>query len=235
MRHDDFAGMVDGYVLSALEPDELKTFEAHLASCRECQANVAGMRPLVDALSMMHEVAEPADELRERILESARTEPAGPGPASQVIPPNKAPWRHRPVLWKLTVAAVITALAVSVAVVSVWGSQADSDLSSAQRRLDQTFEGLAIMAQADQWWRFDGSGTTSGVAGTLAYSEKFGAACLLVWGLPEGDQVAYQARVTEAGGVVTELRMWRYNKGMWLILDGDPNRLQKLEVTLFVI
>ena len=78
MSHDDFAGMVDGYVLSALDHDELQTFEAHLASCRECQASVAGMLPVVDALSMMHEVAEPADELRERILESARAEPAGP-------------------------------------------------------------------------------------------------------------------------------------------------------------
>ena len=26
--------------------------------------------------------------------------------------------------------------------------------------------------------------------------------------------------------------MWRYNNGIWLILGGDPERLQKLEVVL---
>jgi hypothetical protein len=26
--------------------------------------------------------------------------------------------------------------------------------------------------------------------------------------------------------------MWRYDNAMWLILDGDPNQLEKLEVTM---
>ncbi len=230
MSHDELSGMAAGYALSALDPDDLKIFEAHLASCPECEANVAGMRPLVDALSMMNEDAEPVGALRERILAAARAEPRGLEPTGRAIPEKRTPWWRRPVLWPLPVAALVTVLVVAVAVVSVWGSQADGDLSSAQRRLNLTYEGLAIMAQADQWWRFDGSIATSGVAGTLAYSEEFGAACLLVWGLPEGDQFSYQARLTEASGAVTEIRMWRYNNAMWLILDGDPNLLQKLEV-----
>ena len=232
MSHDESVGLAAGYALSALDADELNRFEAHLSSCPECQAAVAGMRPMVDALSMMSEEAEPAPGLRERMLASARSEPSGPKSGVQAIPEKVAPWWRRPVLRPLPVAAVITVLAVAVTVVSVWGSQADGDLSSAQRRLDKAYEGFAIMAQADQWWRFDGSGITPGAAGTLAYSERFGAACLLVWGLPEDDQFAYQARLTGAGGAVTELRMWRYNNAMWLILDGDPNRLQKLEVVL---
>ena len=230
MSHDEFAGMAAGYAISALDPDELKLFEAHLASCPECQAAVADLRPLVDALSMMNPEAEPVGALRERILASARAESIGHKPARQATPKKLAPWWRRPVLWPLPVAAVIAALAVAVVVVSVWGFQGDGDLSSAQGRLDRAYEGFAIMAQADQWWRFDGSGITPGTAGTLAYSEKFGAACLLVWGLPEGDQFSYQGRLTEASGAVTEMRMWRYNNAMWLILDGDPNLLQKLEV-----
>ena len=27
-------------------------------------------------------------------------------------------------------------------------------------------------------------------------------------------------------------KMWRYDNAMWLILEGDPSLLQKLEVTL---
>ena len=230
MSYDELSGMAAGYALSALDPDDLKTFEAHLASCPECQASIAGMRPLVDALAIMNEQAEPADELRERILAAVRAEPSRPEPAGQAIPEKRTPWWRRPVFWPLPVAAVIAALAVTVAVVSVWGSQADSDLSSAQRRLNSSYVGLEIMAQADQWWRFDGSIITSGVAGTLAYSEEFGAACLLVWGLPEGDQFRYQARLTQAGGEVTVRNMWHYNNAMWLILEGDPSLLQKLEV-----
>ncbi len=225
--HEELTGLAAGYALSALDPDELTMFEAHLASCPECQASVAGLRPPVNALSMMNDEAEPADGLRERIMASARAESVG-----QDRPERSAPWWRRPLLWPLPVAAVITILAVAVAVVSVWGSQADGGRSTAQGRLNLAYDGLEIMAQAGQWWRFDGSAITPGAAGTLAYSEELGAACLLVWGLPEGDQFTYQARLTDAGGVVTELRMWRYNNAMWLILDGDPNRLQKLEVVL---
>jgi hypothetical protein len=88
------------------------------------------------------------------------------------------------------------------------------------------------MAQADQWWRFNGSGVAAGAAGTLAYSPEFGAACLLVWGLPEDDQTVYQARMTRDDGEVSVRKMWRYDNAMWLILDGDPNQLEKLEVTM---
>jgi len=232
MSHDELSGMAAGYALSALDPGDLKIFEAHLASCPECETSVAGMRPLVDALSMMNVDAEPVDALRERILAAARAEPRGLEPTGRAIPEKRPPWWRRPVLWPLPVAALVTVLVVAVAVVSVWGSQADGDLSSAQRRLNLTYEGLAIMAQADQWWRFDGSDATSGVAGTLAYSEEFGAACLLVWGLPEGDQFRYQVRLFQADGEVMVRRMWRYDNAMWLILEGDPSLLQKLEVTM---
>jgi len=243
MSHNELSEMAAGYALSALDPDDLKIFEAHLASCPECQASVAEMRPLVDALALMNQETEPAEGLRERILAAAHAEPlvseptgsqtASYEPAGQAIPGKRAPWWRRPVLWPLPVAALTVVLVVAVALVSVWGSQTGSDLSSAQRRLGLTYEGLEIMAQAEQWWRFDGSNLNSDVAGTLAYSEELGAACLLVWGLTEGDQLRYQARLTETNGEVTVRRMWRYDNAMWLILEGDPSLLQKLEVMLF--
>ena len=230
MSHDELSGMAAGYALSALDPEDLEIFGDHLVSCRECQASVAGTRPLVDSLSVMAKDAVPVDSLRERILAAARAEPGGLETAGRPIPEKSVPWWRRPVLWPLPTAALITVLLLAIALVSVWGSQADGDLSSAQGRLNLTYEGLEIMAQAGQWWRFDGPNISSDVAGTLAYSEKLGAACLLVWGLPEDDQFRYQARLIQANGEVTELRMWRYNNAMWLILEGDPGDLQKLEV-----
>ena len=88
MSHDEFAGMAAGYAISALDPDELKLFEAHLASCPECQAAVADLRPLVDALSMMNPEAEPVSALRERIL-------ASPSPLA-TSPPAKRHQRSWP-------------------------------------------------------------------------------------------------------------------------------------------
>ena len=232
MSHDELTGLAAGYALSALDGDELKSFEDHLASCPECQASIADLRSLVDWLSMMTEESEPSAGLRERILASASSEPRrheSPGPATRE---NKAPWWRRPVLWPLPVALVVIVLAVVIAAVSVWGSQTDDDLSSAQRRLNLSYDGLEIMAQADQWWRFSGSDIASGAAGSLAYSTETGTACLLLWGLPDGDQAVYQARMTDHEGHLSVRKMWRYDNAMWLILDGDPSQLQKLEVTM---
>ncbi len=166
MSHDEFNELVGGYVLSALDSDELKRFEAHLASCDECRDNVAEMLPLVDALNQSSSESEPSSDLKARIIASAVVEPKSFTPASQL---KRAPWWRRPILWPLPVAAVVTALAVALAVVSVWGSQTDDDLSSAQRRLGLTYDGIEIMAQADQWWRFSGEGVSFGANGTLAY------------------------------------------------------------------
>jgi len=136
MSHDEFTGLAAGYALSALDADDLKLFEAHLASCPECRASVAGLRPLVDCLSVMNDEVAPPAGLRERIVATAVAEPKRPEPASRATPGSKAPWWRRPVLWPLPVAAVITVLAVAVAVASVWGSQTGGDLATSERRLD---------------------------------------------------------------------------------------------------
>ena len=231
MSHDEFTGLAAGYALSTLDAEDLKLFEAHLTSCPECRAAVADFRPLVDGMSRMTDEAEPTPALRDRIVAAAMAEPRHPKPSEKASPVNNTPWWRRPVLWPLPVAAVMTILAVAIAVLSVWGSQADDDLSSAQHRLGLTYDGLEIMGQADQWWRFSGTDISSGAAGSLAYSSEMGLACLLVWGLEEGDQIVYQARLTDSDGQITVRKMWRYDNAMWLILDGDPNQLQKLEIT----
>jgi len=234
MSHDEITGLAAGYALSALDADDLKLFEAHLASCPECIASVAELRPLADGFSRMTEESDPPTGLRTRIMASARSQPWVSTPAAQAKPENKVPWWRRPILWPLPVGAVITALVVVVVVVSVWGSQNDDGLASAQRRLSLTYDGLEIMGQADHWWRFNGTGDVSAAAGSLAYAKESGTACLLVWGLPVGDDTVYQARLTESDGTVSLQKMWRYDNEMWLILEGDPGRLEKLDIILSV-
>jgi len=117
-------------------------------------------------------------------------------------------------------------------VVSFWGSLAEGDVASAQTGLDLAYDGIEIMAQSDRWWRFDGSGITSSAPETLAYSKKFDAACLLVWGLTEGDEINYQVRLIQSGQPVIVRKMCHYHDAMWLILDGDPSRLKNIEIVL---
>ena len=74
MSHEELIGLAAGYALWALDTDDLREFEAHLSSCPECQASVAEMRPLIDALSVMSEPAQPPSELRERIMALVRAE-----------------------------------------------------------------------------------------------------------------------------------------------------------------
>jgi hypothetical protein len=231
MSHDEIAGLAAGYALSALDADDLKLFEAHLATCPECTASVAELRPLVDGLSGMTEEFDPPGGLRARIIAAARSEPQVSTPAREAKPAKTTPWWRRPVLWPLPVGAVITALVLVLVVVSVWGSQNDDDFAAAQRRLNLSYDGLEIMGQADHWWRFNGSGSASAAAGSLAYATYTGTACLLVWGLPVGEEMVYQARLTESDGTVSLLKMW-YDDAMWLILDGDPSRLKKLDIIL---
>ena len=230
MSHDEIAGLAAGFVLSALDPDEMELFSAHLPTCPECTDSVAELRILAGGLSITAEETEPPAGLRDRILAAAAAEPRVP-PITSQRPETRAPWWRRPVLWPLPVAAVITALAVVVAVVAVWGSRTADDLSSVQRRLDITYDGLEIMGQAEHWWRFSGSGSASAASGSLAYSSATDTACLLVWGLQTGDETVYQARLTFADGTNSLHRMWRYDNEMWLILEGDPSRLKKMEIT----
>jgi hypothetical protein len=51
MITDNYADWDGAYVLGALDPDDLAEYEAHLAGCAECRANVEGLRPTVGVLA----------------------------------------------------------------------------------------------------------------------------------------------------------------------------------------
>lgn len=66
--------LVAGYALDALEPEQEQVFEAHLARCPNCQAQLALFTATADALAHAAPPALPPAALRARILESARAE-----------------------------------------------------------------------------------------------------------------------------------------------------------------
>src|SRR5256714_15435488 len=62
------------YALDALDGDELRAYEAHLAGCERCREDVASFRATAGALAYDVDLAAVPETLEHRILESARAE-----------------------------------------------------------------------------------------------------------------------------------------------------------------
>jgi anti-sigma-K factor RskA len=102
------------YALDALDNDERRRFEAHLADCPRCREDLDSFRTTAAALAVAEPASEPPPELRGRILDAARAERA-----------NVVPLRPRRSWWA-PAAAVATAVAVAA---GVWGVVLSNRLS----------------------------------------------------------------------------------------------------------
>ena len=58
--HDELREQAELYVLGALASSDRQTFEAHLASCAECRAQVTSLSPVAQALAYVAAAARPA-------------------------------------------------------------------------------------------------------------------------------------------------------------------------------
>jgi anti-sigma-K factor RskA len=66
--HDQLGDQAASYVLGALTPAEKQAFEAHLATCATCAAEVRSLTPMAGALAHLATPAEPAAHVRARLL-----------------------------------------------------------------------------------------------------------------------------------------------------------------------
>jgi anti-sigma factor RsiW len=85
--HQPFEEELAAYLLDALSEDEKRAFEAHLVTCEPCQARERWLRTSVEVLPSSVEQLEPPPALRERLLETVRSEAAD----SVVTAPEVAP------------------------------------------------------------------------------------------------------------------------------------------------
>jgi anti-sigma factor RsiW len=159
--NDDLHSQSDLYVVGALDPEELREYEAHLADCSECHQEVAAMRELAAELSELA-AAEPPTELRASVLAqiartpqdsvSAREEVSEPVPTPAPGGRHAAPLRadavageppsnvtpiRRP--WATRVSAAVAAAAVvAAAIVGGWAinerndARHEADIAAAQ-------------------------------------------------------------------------------------------------------
>jgi len=70
--HHQYADQAAAYALGALTPDERALFEAHLADCALCAAEVRTFVPVVTTLAITNPAAAPSPTVRDRLLAAIR-------------------------------------------------------------------------------------------------------------------------------------------------------------------
>jgi anti-sigma factor RsiW len=120
------------YALDALDPDQAREYEAHLARCERCRNELASLSETVGFLAYATEGPAPPPELRSRILQQARGERA-----------NVVPLRPR---WATPVAAVAAVAAGAAIALGIWAASLSSKLDDRDDRLAAQDRIAAILA-----------------------------------------------------------------------------------------
>jgi anti-sigma-K factor RskA len=126
--HDELKSLAGAYVLGALEHDERRTFEAHLTSCVECEAEVRSLRPVVVGLARAVPERNPSAALRDRVLTSitGSSATALPRPGAEIRrgPRAKAVWTDARV-WLPLAAMLVIVIGIGAYAARLQGRVAD--------------------------------------------------------------------------------------------------------------
>jgi anti-sigma-K factor RskA len=128
-----------GYALDALDPEDRRTYEAHLPDCERCRDELASFSDVSGALAVASSGPAPSPDLRDRIVAGARAEP-------QVVVPLEP--RRRRVLVPVLSAAAAVAAAVAIGL-GIWAAHLSSDLSSTRAAAARQREAAQIVANPD--------------------------------------------------------------------------------------
>ncbi|WP_109506780.1 anti-sigma factor [Nocardioides speluncae] len=132
--------LVGAYVVDALDDAERVAFEAHLATCSDCQAEIASLSDTASLLTSLSATAPPSG-LRDRVLaDAARTRPLPPAvprtpTAERDLAPNvrRLPRPTRRLTILAAAAAVLAAVGIGAGVTQPWDNE--PDLSATERVL----------------------------------------------------------------------------------------------------
>lgn len=92
--HGELREQIELYAIGALTPAERRRFEAHLADCEECRAELQSWRPIVGGIAQAIPEQDPPPGLRARVLGAVGATEA-PRVAAAIRPPRPrafAPW-----------------------------------------------------------------------------------------------------------------------------------------------
>jgi anti-sigma-K factor RskA/putative zinc finger protein len=120
------------YALDALDPDDLRAFEAHLSTCERCRAEVGSFRATAATLAYDVDLPPLPETLEHRILAAARAER-----------PNVVPLRRR---FVVPAAAAGIAAAAAAVVLGIWATRLSDSLDRERSRNDATTSVINILS-----------------------------------------------------------------------------------------
>ena len=178
MEADAIHELTAAYALDALDEQDEREYEAHLARCPSCREELASLAGTATSLAYGVESPAPPPGLRDRILERARAE------RPNVVPLRPA-WRS----WTAAAAAVAACAAIGL---GIWAVTLSRSLDRTRSAREQQARVLSIVSDPAAR-RF----ALSGAHGTLVVS-RTGAAALLVSNLrPAPAGKTYEAWVIQ--------------------------------------
>ena len=178
MEADALHDLTAAYALNALEPEDARRYEAHLAHCERCHDELAELSETASALAFATETSAPPPELRARILDQARAER-----------PNVVPLRPR---WlRLVIAAAAVAACVAIGL-GLWAASLSGKLDRREAELKNQQRVAQILADP-------GSHKISFSRGTLVVAPDGRGALVLSKLADPGSDHTYEAWVADGG------------------------------------
>lgn len=136
--HDELTLLAPAYALGALDADERRAFEAHVATCQACAAEVRSLARVAAGLAQTPMQVSPRPELRDRVLTAV-----GASPAShhmRVMPSVSRP--SRIAAWLPAAAVLLLAAGFGV---YAWDQR--NQIRELAARLDASADGMRASAQ----------------------------------------------------------------------------------------
>ena len=178
MEADALHDLTAAYALDALEPEDARRYEAHLARCERCQGELAELSESAGALAYAADAPTPSPDLRARILNQARDER-----------PNVVPLRSR---WLRPLSAAAAVAACAAVGLGLWAF-------SLSGKLDRSKADLAAQQRVAQILAQPGSHKISFSRGTLVVGSHGKGALLLNKLAEPGSGRTYEAWVADGG------------------------------------
>jgi anti-sigma-K factor RskA len=186
MTNEGIHELAGGYVLDALDPEDRRIFESHLEGCSRCQEEVATLGDAATGLALAAEGPAPPTELRERMLESARSE------HETVVPLRRRRWTPA---WTAAAAAA-ACLAIGL---GVWATLGGSNGSRAREPQTLALKGATGSLVVDR------VGNATLVLSGLGHAPR--GKTYEIWVIPKGGKPAPAGLFTFGGHVKLERKV----------------------------
>jgi anti-sigma-K factor RskA len=158
MEADTVHDLTAAYALDALDTEDAREYEAHLARCERCRTDLAALSDAAAALAYATDSPAPPPELRARILQQAVHERE-----------NVVPLHSR---WLRPLVGVAAVAACAALALGIWAATLSSELDDKSASVDRQQRVAAILAQPD-------AETISFPRGTLVVTPSGQAALIL--------------------------------------------------------